>query len=328
MKIIKSLAVLFYTLLFNKNKFYYTIDIGSIVFKIWERPGKWLKGKGLHQLINDIHTISLAGQGDKGALEYGVAKGHKDDLDNRLITIAYDKNTGEPIGFAAQIYMDVPVKSKIVEVLHLGFVCISQKYQKKSFVGLLYILPNLYVLIKRRFRPIWVSNVTQVPCIVGIVAQHYEAVYPNPLRETLKTETHKLLFEGIMAHHRSAFGTGEEATIDVEKQIIFNSYTGGSDNLKKTFEETAKYRNEVVNTFCQTHLDYARGDDFVQIGKLSKSLVHQYCRQKFAGFNLKWLSYLTIAGVFTAISTPIRVFRLFTEGVSYYLNEPKNTFSF
>jgi hypothetical protein len=148
-----------------------------------------------------------------------------------------------------------------------------------------------------------VSNVSQVPSVIGVVADHYANIYPNPLLNTKQSEMQKLIFVGIMKHHRSAFGTGEDATYDAEKQIIFDSYTGGSDNLKKTFEEAPKYRNEIVNVFCETHLDYNRGDDFVQIGRLSKSLVHVFYRKKFKGFNIHWASYLCVAGVFEAILT-------------------------
>jgi hypothetical protein len=303
MILLKNVASIFYALLFRRNKFYCQIELKETVFKIWMKPSKWLTNNDLQTIIDDIQTVTIAGQGDKEVPNYGVLQGQKTDLDNRLLTIAYDKATNKPIGFAAQIFLAVLVKTVVVDVLHLGLVFVDKAFQKKSVVGWLYILPNLLLLAKRGFRPIWISNVSQVPSVIGVVADHYANVYPNPLKNVVQSEMHKLIFESIMQHHRSAFGTGEEATYNSEKQIIFDSYTGGSDNLKKTFEEAPKYRNEAVNAFCKAHLDYNRGDDFVQIGRLSRNLIHTFFRKNFRGFNIKWASYLCVAGVFEAILT-------------------------
>ena len=65
-----------------------------------------------------------------------------------------------------------------------------------------------------------------------------------------------------------------------EMQIIENSYTGGADHLKKSFAAAPKHRNPVVNEICEEHLDYERGDDFVQIGKLSPSTFIQLFKSK------------------------------------------------
>jgi hypothetical protein len=321
MTLIKNMASIFYALLFRRNKFYCQIELKETVFKIWIKPSKWLTDNDLQMIVDDIQAVTIAGQGEKEVPNYGVLTGQKTDLDNRIITMAYDKKTHKPIGFAAQIFLQVPVKTVIVDVLHLGLVFVDKAFQKKSVVGWLYILPNLLLLAQRGFRPIWVSNVSQVPCVIGVVAQHYGQVYPNPMADTPQTEMHKLIFEGIMQHHRSAFGTGEDATYDSKKQIIFDSYTGGSDNLKKTFAESAKYRDEVVNAFCATNLDYNRGDDFVQIGRLSRHLIHVFCKKNFKGFNLKWASYLCVAGVFEAVLTVVYPLNLKnwkdTEGASF-----------
>jgi hypothetical protein len=308
MQIIKNILRILYALFFRRNKFYCKIELRETVFKIWIKPSKWLTDNDLQQIVDDIQTVTMAGQGEKDVPNYGVLEGDKQDLSNRLITIAYDKETQKPIGFAAQIFLQVPVKTTIVEVLHLGLVFIDKAFQKKAVVGWLYILPNLLLLVKRGFRPIWISNVSQVPCVVGIVAQHYGKVYPNPMDNTPQTEMHKLIFLGIMKHYRSAFGTGEEATYDAEKQIIFDSYTGGSDNLKKTFEEAPKYRNEVVNAYCQANLDYNRGDDIVQIGRLSRHLIHYFCTKNFKGYNLKWGAYLCVLTIFRTVNGFLKIF--------------------
>jgi hypothetical protein len=129
----------------------------------------------------------------------------------------------------------------------------------------------------------WVSNVTQVPSIIGRVADIFSDVYPRPAARCRPPADHLVLASQIMKHHRAAFGVGNEAMFDENRFVIQNAYTGGSNNLKKTFAEVQKHRNNAYNEFCARELDYARGDDFLQIGRVD---VNALCRQLFGGSRL------------------------------------------
>jgi len=59
------------------------------------------------------------------------------------------------------------------------------------------------------------------------------------------------------------------------------------------------YRDEKVNHFCKEHLDYNRGDDFVQIGTLSGKIIHNFFSKRVSGVSrMQWSLYLLVAGVF------------------------------
>jgi hypothetical protein len=79
-----------------------------------------------------------------------------------------------------------------------------------------------------------------------------------------------------MARHRAVFGVGVEAGFDEERFVITDAYTGGSDALKKTFEVAPKYRNAIYNEFCARELDYGRGDDVLQIGRIDLAGARRY----------------------------------------------------
>jgi hypothetical protein len=83
-----------------------------------------------------------------------------------------------------------------------------------------------------------------------------------------------------MKAHRSAFGVGEEAGFDEGRQVITNAYTGGSDQLKKSFAEAPKHRDPAVNTCCQQALDCMRGDDFLQLGMWDLRSSLRFLRRK------------------------------------------------
>jgi hypothetical protein len=153
---------------------------------------------------------------------------------------------------------------------------IDPDYRSK---GLLYILYGLTVVImfcRKRLTPIWVSNVTQVPAVVGSFSENFNNVFPNALNNSRRSFDHLSLVRQIMLNHRHVFGVGNDAEFDEKMFIIKNAYTGGSDNLLKTWNQVTKYRNDTVNDFCQKHLNYDRGDDFIQIGKMDFFALQKY----------------------------------------------------
>jgi hypothetical protein len=82
-----------------------------------------------------------------------------------------------------------------------------------------------------------------------------------------------------MRHHRDAFGVGADASFDEERFVIRNAYTGGSNDLKKSFDDAAKHRVEAYNALCRRELDYERGDDFLQVGQYDLGVVRRYLRR-------------------------------------------------
>jgi hypothetical protein len=51
---------------------------------------------------------------------------------------------------------------------------------------------------------------------------------------------------------------------------------GGSDNLKKTFDVAPKHRDAVYSEFCRQQLDYARGDDVMQLCRLDLAAAQRF----------------------------------------------------
>ncbi|MDP5358559.1 MAG: hypothetical protein NWR52_00145, partial [Paracoccaceae bacterium] len=53
-------------------------------------------------------------------------------------------------------------------------------------------------------------------------------------------------------------------------------YTGGSDDLQKTWDQAPKHRDDRYNAFCQQALDYTRGDDLLQLGLMDLAAMRSY----------------------------------------------------
>lgn len=267
---------------------------GGLQVRIMERPGLWMDDAALAALTADLRRVArrtLAGD-----LTYGVFSGARERLEKTIITLVRRRD-GTPVAFNALAVMPVETDPRPVEVLHLGLVMVDPDERSKSLSWVLYGLTCFLIFMRRQFRPVWISNVTQVPAVVGMVAEMFSDVWPGP-GAGRRTLTHLLLARRIMAQHRHVFGVGPEAGFDEARFVITNAYTGGSDDLKKTFDAAPKHRDAIYNDFCAGQLDYARGDDVIQLGRMDIPAIRRYLSREVPKSAL--LGVL-LTGVFVAL---------------------------
>lgn len=246
-----------------------------LTVRIIERPGRILSSTDQSQLVSELKDLTL--KCVKGMeLDYGIFKVNSSNLNNAILTLIRDSTTGQLIAFNALSILDLQIGRNSERVLHLGLVMIDPSVRARGLSWLLYGLTVNIMFLRNHLEPLWISNVSQVPAIIGMVAEGFINVHPHPLGRDRRTLEHLLVARAIMRDHKSVFGVGDDCEFDEEHFIIRNAYTGGSDNLKKTYDEAPKHRNPAINEFCKTHLDYQRGDDFLQISQLSLASTQAY----------------------------------------------------
>lgn len=241
--------------------------------RIIERPGQWMGDAALNVLAADLRTIAAKTLPAEG-LTYGVFTGAGAAMDNSIITLVC-RTDGTPIAFNALAVMELATLPRPTEVLHLGLVMVDPTERSKNLSWVLYGLTCFLIFFRRQFRPVWISNVTQVPAVVGMVSNMFSGVWPQP-GPTRRTLNHLILARRIMDGHRHVFGVGDEAGFNEDRFVIANAYTGGSDGLKKTFDDAPKHRDDRYNDFCARELDYDRGDDVIQLGQMDMTAMRTY----------------------------------------------------
>jgi len=242
--------------------------------RIVECPSLALGPDDLAELVRDVRSIASATLGE-GELTYGVFSGDHDTLSRTVLTIVYEKATGRPVAFNALAILQAELGGRPVEVLHLGLVMTLPDVRGGGLSATLYGLTCVLLFVRRQCRPVWISSVTQVPAVVGMVAETFSEVFPGRAGAR-KSFRHGLLAQQILRRWRQAFGVGDDAGFDEDRFVITNAYTGGSDDLKKTFERAAKHRDPAYNQLCLGLLDYNRGDDLLQIGKIDMRAAARY----------------------------------------------------
>lgn len=237
--------------------------------RVVEAPGLWMTSEDLQELVSKLRQVASKTL-PVGELEYGVLGGDRERLDSSIVTLVSQKTDDSPVAFNALARIEVDFGHHSEDVLHLGLVMIDPHQRSQGLSWVLYGLTCILMLFRNGMRPLWISNVTQVPAVVGIVSSGFSRVYPmaDAARREGRSLMHLLLARRIMKDHRHVFGVGDDAGFDEDRFVITNAYTGGSDHLKKTYQDAPKHRDGDVNAFCERELDYERGDDVLQLGQI------------------------------------------------------------
>lgn len=289
--------------------------------RVIERPGLWMTESQQLELIQDLRRVFLSL--GIGMVDYGLFKGTKQALDSCVITLIYDRNSMEPIAFNVMTLMPCFLKGKTQMVVHLGLVSVNPNFRAKGFSWVLYGFTTFLLFLKNRFKPIWISNVTQVPAIIGMVSESFVNVFPNPKFSSRRSFDHLALAREIMGKYRFVFGVSEDAEFDEEDFVIRNAYTGGSDNLKKTYEQAPKHRSELYNEFCHQHLDYVRGDDFLQLGQIDLMAYYNYIIRLIPSGSALVTFYRILFGLFRLSLVPL--IQWFSTGKQFGVLRPRKT---
>jgi len=245
----------------------------DLTVRIVERPGKWMSQPELEAISADLRQVAAKTLAE-GALTYGVFAADRARMEHSIITLVRRRD-GTPVAFNALAIMTVDTQPQPTDVLHLGLVMVDPAERSKSLSWVLYGLTCFLIFFRRQFRAVWISNVTQVPAVIGMVSGMFSGIWPGPTAQR-QTLMHLMLARRIMADHRHVFGVGPDAGWDEERFVITNAYTGGSDDLKKTWDDAPKHREAQFNDFCAKALDYERGDDILQLGQMDLAAIRRY----------------------------------------------------
>jgi hypothetical protein len=261
----------------------------EVRIRVLESPGRWMSPEDFAPLLAGMREVTRRGIGED--LHYGVLSGEPERLRNAVITLLHDRASGALIAFNALSYMPLELRGRPIQAVHLGLVMVDPNYRTKGLSWVLYGLTSILLFVRRGLRPLWMSNVTQVPAIIGKVAESFLTAFPNPFHPARRTFDHLCVAREIMRKHRGVFGVGADAGFDEDRFVITNAYTGGSDNLKKTFADAPKHRDARANELCERELDYARGDDFLQIARFDQQTALRYLLREVPRNSLPALLY-------------------------------------
>jgi len=266
--------------------------------RVLERPGAWMDSAELARVVEDLRVVAGAAV-RHGTLAYGALTGERERLAQAVLTIVYEGKPPRPVAFSAMAWLPVELRGTKRDILHLGLALVHPEARGRNLSRSVYGVTMLLLFLRGGLKPLWVTNVSQVPSAIGSFATYFDDAYPA-LGADCRTPVHFAIAEQVMVRHRQAFGVGEEAELDLQRFVILDAYTGGSDNLKKPFTEAARHRRSSYGRLCLGTLDYERGDDFLQVGRYTAFVV-------FRCFLRRVRHHPWVAAVFRPKAPPVQL---------------------
>jgi hypothetical protein len=271
--------------------------------EIVERPARTLSPPAFTELEAACRRV-VAACLDGRQLDYGLFAPDGSAWDASVVTLVRAADDDTPIAFNAMPLLPVERGGVREEVLHLGLVMVDPAARSGGLSWILYGLTCFALFVRRGLRPLWISSVTQVPAVVGMVAETFDDVYPAQAG-TQASFAHRHLAHQIMRASRAAFGVGDDAGFDPVGHVITDAYTGGSDNLKKRYDVAAKHRDDRYNRFCATTLDYDRGDDVLQIGRIDLATARRFVSRSVPRHAVPQLAVQAVIVGVQAVAAPL-----------------------
>src|SRR3954451_293260 len=160
-----------------------TIDLtirthAGLVTRIVETPGLSLSEAELGELVSQLRVVAAKTLPEE-SLTYGLFSGDRERLSRAVVTLICEEASGRPIAFNALSVMPVDLDGEPIEVTHLGLVMIDPDVQGQGLSWVFYGLTTLVLFMRGGLRPKWISNVTQVPAVCGMVSDAFSDVFPS-----------------------------------------------------------------------------------------------------------------------------------------------------
>ena len=151
----------------------------GLVTRIVESPGRSLSEGELEQLVSQLRVV--AGKTlPAGSLTYGIFSGEPERLSRAVVTLIYEEATRT----SDRLQRTVGNAGRTRRRSDRGHAS-RPRHGRSGCAGAGAVLGAVRphhagAVHARRLRPKWISNVTQVPAVCGMVSDTFSDVFPSP----------------------------------------------------------------------------------------------------------------------------------------------------
>ena len=215
------------------------------------------------KLQADLNAILL--RRVKEIPRYGIFTPDGDALSQRFVTLIYAAD-GTPQAFATVKPLLVDHSGRQIRTALFGLAAVDGRIDSAYPLFSLYFAPLLWMYVGSGFRRFAVAACTMHPALVELVTRHFSDVYPDYRTPGQPTAAHAAVARHLAECHGADFGLREGSAIDGVGFVLRDTYSGPCASLRRDFHSLRPARDDRCNTYCQSVLDYARGDDLLMVG--------------------------------------------------------------
>ncbi|MBW2734711.1 MAG: hypothetical protein JRH20_20180 [Deltaproteobacteria bacterium] len=226
-----------------------------------DRPGDWMSDTELSTLRDRLIDVMVSRVGE--TLNPGYFSTRR-DMSARLVLIA--SRGGQDTCFTAMAYAG-RYQGRLV--LHSGLTVSLQ--EARGMMQWLYAFGTGYVIMKQGFRRVWCTSITHTPRIYGSFVAYYRDVFPN-LDPTARPKDFHIAIRDKVVNDYARRVLGAEKPPEIDGRFVLPGLRAKPDGglfLPVDEKTVAQHRDPKVNKRVAKLLDYARGDDVLQVGWLA-----------------------------------------------------------
>ncbi len=242
--------------------------------EVYDRPGRYLNQLELDTLITDLKSVASDCLDELP--DYQCLAGKREEFDRLIIAVSRSKD-GKMLGFCSSYILDAGAHG---QVLHLGLTCVLPLARR---MGLTHKLTSkvvtTYLVRYSLFKESWISNVACVLSSLGNVALHFDDVYPSPYKKSPSAE-HLEIARMINDKYRWELFIRDEAKFN-DQNFIFEESVLGNQFQKSETDKRYHHRSRKLTDFYANMMDFQRGDEVLQIGKVSLLTFPRYLLKNF-----------------------------------------------
>ena len=237
-------------------------------------PGKTLNVKQRETLVAELREVAASCFIETP--NYQALSGEKSELDKAVICLGRDEH-GRLLGFCSAL--SLPVENH-KNVLHLGLTCVHPDARGTNMTHHLTSKLMLKYLFKESLLgETWITNCACVLSSLGNVAMYFENLYPSPYGEKQPSQKHLDIAKAVDAFHRDSIAINDEAIFNIDS-FVFEGSVDGTVFEKDSNDQRFHHRDESLTEFYQALLNFERGDEALQIGKVSLLTFPKYLARK------------------------------------------------
>lgn len=237
-------------------------------------PGKTLTQTQQAKLVLELREVASACFVDTP--DYQALSGQSSELEKAVICLGRDEK-GRLLGFCSALSLPVDGHKN---VLHLGLTCVHPDARGTNMTHHLTSKLMVKYLVKESFlSELWITNCACVLSSLGNVAMYFENLYPSPYGVKKPSAKHIDIAKSVDAYHRESIAINKSAEFNTEK-FVFEGSVDGTVFEKNANDQRFHHRDENLTGFYQELLNFERGDEALQIGKVSLMTYPKYVARK------------------------------------------------
>jgi hypothetical protein len=227
------------------------------------RPGLSMGHAQLHAFHQELREVAATCLG-QDLPDYQCLNGSRREFTRLVIAVARDSQ-GRMEGFCSSYLLE---GGDLGQILHLGLTCVRPGTRGKGLTHKLTSKVVMGHLLRTPFwRQVWISNVACVLSSLGNVGLHFVDVYPSPF-VTEPSRDHQRVARLIAENYRWELLVPEASAFD-EENFVFAGSVKGTSFEKEGSDRRFHHRHDWLNDYYRGLMDFERGDEVLQIGKIS-----------------------------------------------------------